>query len=140
MHVNILDAINECGPGHPAHVESASTRRIVAIRTGNKPDTFNLDFSDPTVDLRQEKNGSTLYDVPADRVQRTIAVFLGGPRIMIDAAPFFVDYINQASRECEVIKLTPTRARVLYELPNSGTTGTWRSQTTVGRYSYIGSY
>ena len=139
MHTKIIDAINECGPGHPAHVELASTGRIVAIRTGNKPDTFNLDFSDPQVDLRQEKDGSTLYDVPADRVQRTIAVFLGGPRLEIDRNRFFEQYINQAYRECELIKLTPTRARVTYEL-RSGTTGTWRSQTTVGRYSYIGSY
>ena len=139
MHTKIIDAIAECGPGHPAHVESASTRRIVAIRTGNKPDTFNLDFSDPQVDLRQEKDGSTLYDVPADRVQRTIAVFLGGPRLEIDRNRFFEQYINQANRECELVKLTPTRARVSYDLP-SGPTGTWRSQTTIGRYSYIGSY
>ncbi len=138
MHTNILDAINECGPGHPAHVELASTGRIVAIRTGNKPDTFNLDFSDPQVDLRQEKDGSTLYDVPADRVQRTIAVFLGGPRTD-EGDNEFEQFINQKTRVCWVLRLTPTKARIEYELPNSGFTRSWRDQTTIGGYTYVGS-
>ncbi len=140
MHTNILDAIAECGPGHPAHVTNNHNERIVAIRTGFKAGTFNLDFSDPKVDLRSEKNGSEICNVPADRVQRTIAVFLGGPRLEIDRNRFFDQFINQASRECELIKVTPTRCRIEYELPNSGITGSWRSQTTIGRYTYVGSY
>ena len=139
MHTKITDAIEECGPGHPAHVTNPRNDRIVAIRTGNKPDTFNLDFSDPQIDLRQEKDGSTLYDVPADRVQKVIAVFLGGHRTD-EGDNTFEQFINQASRECWVIKVTPTRCRIEYELPNSGFTGSWRYQTTIGGYTYVGSY
>ena len=139
MHTKITDAIAECGPGHPAHVTNPRNERIVAIRDGNKPDTFNLDFSDPQVDLRQEKDGSTLYDVPAERVQQVIALFLTGSRTS-EKLPTLSQFINQASRHCVVRKITPTRARLEYELPNSGVTGTWRYQTTVGQYSYIGSY
>lgn len=140
MHTNITDAIQECGPGHPAHVTSAATGRTVAIRTGNEPDSWNLDFSDPQVDLRKEKGCGTIYNVPTKlEAGRLIRVFLGGTRIEFDGNPWFEQMINQAYRECEVIKLTPTRARVSYERP-SGTTSTWRYQTTVGRYSYIGSY
>ena len=140
MHTKITDAIEECVRGdHVAHVTNPRNDRIVAIRDGNKPDTFNLDFSDPKVDLRQEKDGSTLYDVPAERVQQVIALFLTGSRTS-EKYPTLRQFINQASRHCVVRKITPTRARLEYELPNSGVTKTWRYQTTVGQYSYIGSY
>lgn len=139
MHTNIQDAINECGPGHPAHVNNPRNDRIVAIRTGNEPDTFNLDFSDPKIDLRQEDNGGTLYNIPADRVQKTIALFLSGERVS-DRDRFYQAFINQATREAEVERLTPTRARISYYLPRSGYTKSWRYQVTIGRYSYIGSY
>lgn len=142
MHTKITDAIAECGPGHPAHVTNPRNERIVAIRDGNKrygSNTFNLDFSDPQVDLRQEKDGSTLYDVSPERVQQVIALFLNGSRTS-EKHPTLSQFINQAQRHCVVRKITPTRARLEYELPNSGVTKTWRYQTTVGQYSYIGSY
>lgn len=139
MHTKITDAIAECGPGHPAHVTNPRNERIVAIRTGNKPDTFNLDFSDPKVDLRQEKGGSTLYDVPAKKVQQVIALFLNGSRTS-EKYPTLSQFINQAQRHCVVRKITPTRAKIEYELPTAGAVETWRYQTTIGRYSYIGSY
>lgn len=141
MHTKITDAIEECGPGHPAHVTNPSNGRIVAIRDGlhSHPNTFRLDFSDPKVDLRQAKGGSELYNVPAKRVQRVIAVFLGGHRTD-EGDNTFEQFINQATRECWVIKVTPTRCRIEYELPNSGITGSWRDQTTIGGYTYVGSY
>jgi len=140
MHTNIHDAIDECGPGHPAHVKAPIAigercGRIVAIRTGNKPDTFNLTFSDPKVDLRQ--HGDTICNVPAAQVVRKIDVFLGGSRVHLEQYPWFDQFINQASRECEVKRLTPTRCRIEYDLPNSGVNGAWRYQTTVGPFTYV---
>ncbi len=139
MHTKITDAIEECGPGHPAHVTNPRNERIVAIRTGYDTGTFNLDFSDPKVDLRYEKNGSEICNVPADRVQRVIAVFLTGHRTD-EGDNTFEQFINQATRECWVIKVTPTRCRIEYELPNSGFANSWRYQTTIGGYTYVGSY
>lgn len=141
VQTSITDAINESGPGHPAHVRSAKTERIVAIRTGNKPDTFNLSFSDPKVDLRKGKEGDTRYDVPAKIVERTIATFLSGKRVdRFDKWPRFHGLANQKVRPCIVEQFTPTRARVSYELPTAGVVRSWRYQTTIGRWSYIGTY
>ena len=141
MHTKITDAIAECGPGHPAHVTNPRNERIVAIRTGNKPDTFNLSFEDPKVDLRKGKDGDTNYNVPAKIVERTIDVFLTGARVdRFDKWPRFRGLANQKIRLCIVEKLTPTRARISYELPVAGEVQSWRYQTTVGRYSYIGRY
>ena len=141
MHTKITDAIEECGPGHPAHVTNPRNERIVAIRTGYDTGTFNLDFSDPKVDLRYEKDGDTNYNVPAKIVERTIDVFLTGARVdRFDKWPRFRGLANQKIRLCIVEKLTPTRARISYELPVAGEVQSWRYQTTVGRYSYIGRY
>jgi len=139
MHHNISDAMNECGPGHPAHVRpriavGPKCGRIVAIRTGNKPDTFNLSFSDSKVDLRTE--GDTIYDVPENKVHRMIVNFFDGSRTD-ECSNEFDQFINQAMRECMIVKTTPTRCRIEYELPNSGIVGAWRYQTTVGGYTYV---
>lgn len=140
MHTNIQEAINECGQGHPAHVTAPISigdrcGRIVAIRVGNKPGTFNLTFSDPKVDLR--KANDTLCNVLAAKVVHTIDVFLGGTRVHMKQCPWFDQFINQASRECEVKRLTRTRCRIEYDLPNSGVIGAWRYQTTVGGFTYV---
>ena len=143
MHTKITDAIEECGPGHPAHVTNPRNGRIVAIRDGlhSHPNTFRLDFSDPKVDLRQAKGGSELYNVPAKIVERTIATFLSGKRVhRFDKWPRFHGLANQKVRLCIVEKFTPTRAKVSYELPVAGVVRSWRYQTTVGPYSYIGTY
>ena len=139
MHHNISDAMNECGPGHPAHVKpriaiGPKCGRIVAIRTGNEPYTFNLSFSDSKVDLRTE--GDTIYNVPENKVHRMIVNFFDGSRTD-ECSNEFDQFINQAMRECMVVKMTPTRCRIEYELPNSGIVGAWRYQTTVGGYTYV---
>ena len=147
MHTKITDAIQECGRGHVAHVHNPRNERIVAIRQGWKkdvfesdPDSYNLDFSDPKIDLRLEKpNGNTLYNVPAKRVQQVIALFLNGTRTS-EKYPTLQQFINQAQRHCVVRKVTPTRAQIEYELPTAGPVKTWRYQTTIGQYSYIGIY
>lgn len=143
MHTNILHAIDECGPGHPSHVTAAMAigdrcGRIVAIRVGNKPDTYHLTFSDSKVDLREKCD--TICNVPASKVAHTIDVFLGGSRVEVEKRPWFDQFINQASRECEVVRLTPTRCRIEYDLPNSGPTRAWRYQTTVGGFTYIAAW
>lgn len=142
MHTNIHDAIEECGPGHPAHVRPRIAigpycGRIVAIRTGNEPDTFNLTFSDSKVDLRDQ--GDTIYNVPRKMVSRKIVVFFDGSRTD-ECSNEFEQFINQKLRECMIIKTTPTRCRIEYELPNSGIVGAWRYQTTVGGYTYVASW
>lgn len=139
MHTNIHDAMRECGPGHPAHVQKhiaigRKSGRIVAIRTGNKPDTFNLSFSDPKADLRQ--GGDTIYDVPEAKVTVIIENFLEGYRVSTNL-PWTCMMINQAHRDVTVVKITPTRCRIEYELPNSGEVGAWRHQTSIGKYIYI---
>ncbi len=141
MHINIEAALNECGPGHPAHVTTSikigdRIGRIVAIRTGNKPGTFNLTFSDRKVDLRFQPGGDTLYDVKSDLAHRTIRNFLIGSRVA-DENDIFDQMINQGVRECYVIKLTPTRCRIEYEMPNAGDMQAWRYQTTVGGMTYV---
>lgn len=139
MHTNIHDAMQECGPGHPAHVRKGMAigrkcGRIVAIRTGNEPDTFNLSFSDPKVDLRID--GDTLYDVPEAQVTSIIENFLEGYRVS-EMQPWATMMINQGHRDVTVVKITPTRCRIEYEMPNAGEMGAWRHQTTVGPYTYI---
>ncbi len=142
MHTNIHDAIEECGPGHPAHVRPRIAigpycGRIVAIRTGNEPDTFNLTFSDSKVDLRTE--GDTIYNVPRKMVSRKIVVFFDGNRTD-ECSNEFDQFINQAVRQCMVIRTTPTRCRIEYEMPNSGIVGAWRYQTTVGGFTYVANW
>lgn len=133
MHTLIKDAVSECGPGHPAHVTNARNDRIVAIRTGNKPGTFNLTFSDPKVELR---DADTKYDVKPAKVEQMIYNFLHGIRISA-TDNWFDSFINQATRECYVDHLTPTRCRIEYEMPNAGLVGSWRKQTTVNGFTYI---
>jgi hypothetical protein len=49
--------------------------------------------------------------------------FLFGPEVV--EGDSFLEFINQSYRECVVKKITPTRIRLEYELPQ-GYTGTWR--------------
>ncbi len=143
MFHNIVEALAAASPGGPVHVSpriaiGPKVGRIVAIRTGNKPDTFNLSFSDSKVDLRTTE-GDTLYNVPRERVVNTIAAFFDGSRTD-ECSNEFDQFINQAVRECMVVKTTPTRCRIEYEMPNSGIVGAWRHQTTVGGFTYVASW
>jgi len=54
--------------------------------------------------------------------------------IEIKVGVMFSEYINQAERECEIVKVTKTRFRFEYELPRSGMTGSWRYHTN-GAYT-----
>ncbi len=47
-------------------------------------------------------------------------------KIYVKLGYIFYENINQAERECEIVKITKTRFRIEYELPNSGMTGSWR--------------
>jgi len=146
---NIAAALAAASPGGPVHVKphmaiGDKIGRIVAIRAGDtwdhrtKEATYNLSFSDSKVDLRKD-GGDTLYNVPRRKVIKTIAAFFDGTRTD-EGNNGFEQFINQAVRECWVTKITPTRCRIEYELPNSGIVGAWRSQTTVGGFTYIASW
>ena len=144
MHNNSADAMKECGPGHPAHVRpqiaiGPKCGRVVAIRTGDTwnhktyPNTYNLTFSDSKVDLRIK--GDTLYNVPEKDVAQKIQMFFCGTRTTESGCLTMM--INQGVRDCWIEKLTPTRCRIEYEMPNAGQMGGWRYQTTVGGYTYV---
>lgn len=142
MFHNITQALAAASPGGPVHITpriaiGPKVGRIVAIRTGNKPDTFNLSFSDSKVNLRTI--GDTLYNVPHKNVAKTISAFFDGSRTD-EGDNVFDQFINQAVRECWVTKLTPTRCRIEYEMPNAGIVGAWRNQTTVGGFTYVASW
>jgi len=148
---SIPEAMAAVSPGGPVHVRNHiaighNCGRIVALRVGHytnsrkgsppfpRPGYFTLTFSDSKVDLR--KDGDTIYNVPAKKVARIISVFLKGNRTD-EGDNVFDQFINQAVRECWVTRLTPTRCRIEYEMPNAGIVGAWRNQTTVGGYTYV---
>ena len=133
----ITDALNECGPGHPAHIKSWEMGRVVAIRTGNDDGTFNLTFSDPKVDLRSE--GDTAYNVTRDNAMVVIRTFLSGGRFRSNRSIIAL-HVNQKDRDCEILKRTPTRLRLQYTLPRTGTTQCWRKYYDIGNYRYVRNY
>lgn len=136
------DAIDEAIIGdHVAHVRNPDNDRVVAIRVGGvgypSPDfrrEFELTFSDPKVDLRNF--GDTVVFETVKEADKAIRNFLVGTRCASDQ-DYYQDFVNQKTRDCEIVKLTPTRARVEYWLPNSGQVGAWRAYTRVGYYLYL---
>lgn len=47
-------------------------------------------------------------------------------------------WINQALRNCTIVKVTPTRVRVEYELPRAGTVGGWYHYVDLNGDRFIG--
>lgn len=141
----IMNAIDEAIIGnHVSHVRNPDNGRVVAIRPrrSDKFDpktgkaftiTFNLTFSDPIVDLRSDDE----IDVTTVKnAQREITNFLAGIRVC-KSVDYYQDHVNQKDRDCEIVKVTKTRVRICYWLPNSGDTFAWRACTTVGGYRYL---
>jgi len=69
-------------------------------------------------------------------VSPLIRNFLEGKRVKWVADQFDLE-INQAERWCWVVKKTPTRVRVSYEMPNAGEMAGWYGHTQVGDQHYI---
>jgi len=135
----IKAALDECFVGgHVSHIRNPENGRVVAIRpwyldNDDTDNTFSLTFSDPIVDLRSnDELGARTWGDAA----RLIYTFMIGDRCN-EKRGTFSSHINQADRDCDVVKLTPTRARIEYWLPNSGITGAWRQRTTVGGWHYL---
>ena len=114
--------------------------RVVAIRpvtyfqvpTGR----YDLSFSDVAIDLRDETGGNTIRNVPERDVYPLIRNFMEGKRTRWVADQFDLE-INQAERWCWVVKRTPTRVRVRYEMPNAGEMAGWYGHTQIGEQHYI---
>jgi hypothetical protein len=114
--------------------------RVVAIRpvciqhapTGR----YDLSFSDVGIDLRDERGGNTIRNVAERDVYPLIRNFLEGQRTRWVADQFDLE-INQAERWCWVVKQTPTRVRLSYEMPNAGEMAGWYGHTQIGDQHYI---
>ena len=126
---------------HVAHITKGN--RIVALRpariesivsTHNK---FNLDFQDADFDLRPD--GNTLYNLTEAKARKAIRTFFVGVRRQTSHGLIYL-HINQAERECEILKTTPSRIRIEYELPNSGLVQAWRNKVDIGTRRYINNY
>lgn len=138
-----IDAVLvECFEGdHVAHITNQGNDRTVAVRRWKRPDgswtdqSFTLTFSDPTgIDLR--KSCDEVQAKTWKEATRLILNFMVGARVNV-TDDWYQDFINQADREVEIVKVTKTRVRIEYWLPNSGQTGAWRACTTVGDYRYL---
>ena len=120
------------------HIEGND--RVVAIRPATYFQTptgrYNLAFSDVGIDLRDEPGGNTIRNEPERDVYPLIRNFLEGQRVDWVADQFDLE-INQAERWCWVVKRTPTRVRVSYEMPNAGEMAGWYGHTQVGDQHYI---
>lgn len=94
--------------------------------------TFDITLSDGRAEVTQEYRGLTLKQ--ADRL---IKSFMRGVRGGKQTAWL---HINQAERYCEVVKTTPTRVRIEYEMPNAGLMGGWQYYADCGRFRYYSYY
>ena len=131
MNVTISDTFYECINGnHVAHCEHKG--RTVALRI-NRDKTFNVDFSD-SKNLKDNRP-STSSNNTRIQAERIIKNFLYG--FVVDADCGFQLHINQADRDCEIIKRTDTRLRVGYEMPNAGFMAGWYSYFALDSILYI---
>jgi hypothetical protein len=77
------------------------------------------------------------WSVPAKQATRLIRTFLRGEQGDKHEPDLF---INQAVRECTVVKTTPTRVRIEYEMPNAGLMGGWQYYVDLGDVRYYSYY
>ena len=135
---HIVDAINNVIENGYSVDHVHDNDKSVAIRAiGNGPGLW-LHF----------KDGSTVSQGHIDmkKAVRIIATFLRGERITSQghndqfAKEWFAYHINQGWRDCEVVKTTPTRIRVEYEMPNAGIMGGWMYYADIGDDRYVSGY
>ena len=135
-----LNAIANWGISVEHIVGGDANSRVVAIRPvwirHMRTGRYDLSFSDVGTDLRDEPGGNTIRAVPERYVYPLIRNFLEGQRTRWVADQFDME-INQAERWCWVVKRTPTRVRVSYEMPNAGEMAGWYGHTQIGEQHYI---
>lgn len=110
--------------------------RTIKCQPENDGDGFAVFYSD------QDDMGYNheWRNMPADWVKAFIVAALTRHTAPADDPTiyWYDEWINQANREVEVVKVTPTRVRIQYEMPNTGTKGAWRTQFVLGDHMYIG--
>ena len=137
----ISDALDAChNSAHVNHVR-ANNGRVVAIRpTGGSdwhaPGLFDLTFSHPDIDHRPHGDDGK-WSVTRTDATRSIKTFMTADVIQNVDIIYFDQHINQQWRECEIVKRTPTRVRLSYELPRTGFTHTWRYYLDLGATRYL---
>jgi len=114
------------------HIRDEYSDRVCAIRPDRMAGCVWIVFSDSRIEFTAE-----LANVKVKEASRLIRTFLTGKRADAQYPDLF---INQAVRDCAVMKATPTRCRVEYEMPNAGLVGGWRYRTNLGRFAYYSAY
>jgi hypothetical protein len=106
----------------PDHTQHFSSCRYEIAHRGrivkSQPDPlggFALFFQDEFNDLGYQFE---LRSVEHHAALRLVQLFLTGPEARVNEC--YWEMINQAERQVDVIKVNRTRARIAYELPNSG--------------------
>ncbi len=96
---------------------------------------FDLKFTDNILDLSRTIGQGEIAELKTRDAVRTIAVVMTG-YCLEDTDDYFDQYINQADRECFVLEsmVTPTRLRIVYDLPASGATTAWRHHVSFTTY------
>ena len=118
MSTNIQQALNNLNTLDYSVDHIRRGGKVVAIRRRSEG-RYSLGFSDPA-----EKNIMTVLDVAEKDLEHVINTFLYGQ--LGDDPDYPRLFINQGWRECAVVKTTPTRARIEYEMPNAGLMGGWQ--------------
>ncbi len=121
----------------PDHVEHYTNNCGVVVRIS--PDTQDRPAHTFSVFIRHA-NQVDGYDyihpgLTKDHARKLAMSVLQGIEVQKDS--HFAMFINQANRDCEVVKLTPTRARIWYELPRTGETYAWRYCVNINGHRYI---
>lgn len=114
------------------HLRSADhPTRAVAIRPSAEAGKFDVTFSDsaPHLELSQTRHALT-----QKAASKLILTFFWGEVGHKDEAQLF---INQNWRDVAVIKTTPTRVRIEYEMPNAGIMGGWQYYVDVDDRRYF---
>lgn len=109
------------------HVSSPDGSRVVGVRI--RDGVYLLDMSDTDLGNREELQVRNRW-----QAERLTITFVSGQSGDLE---FPVLFINQNDRECCVVKVTPTRARVEYEMPNAGLMAGWQYRTVVGSTGYF---
>jgi len=133
IHRDPRKAFAEANYGdHVAHCTNADATRTVAIRP-REDGRFNIDCSADRLDIRRYVHALT-----EKQARHLVDMFLYGKAVKIDY-PYCGSWINQAKRDVEILvdTMTPTRVRIQYDMPYTGTHGAWRKQAQVDQYIFI---
>ena len=122
-------------PNHTEHYCSAYHDRIIKLMPYTVPGWSAPLFSLDIKSEHDERYSQTLNRLNEFQAIQVIKLFLAGPEAK--EHEIFTAWINQAERECECVKVTKTRARIEYDMPNTGTNGAWRNLVTIAGIKFI---